>query len=100
MRMSLASLRVVRAMLADPSAQRYGLELTRETGVQAGTLYPILTRLEKAGWLEGGWEAIDEKLLGRRARRYYKLTALGLREARRALTREGMVVGAPGVLHG
>ena len=27
-------------------------------------------------------------------------TALGLREARRALTREGMVVGAPGVLHG
>lgn len=39
------------------------------------SLYPMLYRLEKRGWLKGTWE---EKGAGRR-RRYYRLTPRGLR---------------------
>ena len=40
---------------------------------QAATLYPLLYRLEKRGWLEGRWV---EKA-GQRRRRFYRLTARG-----------------------
>ena len=85
MRMTVETLKVLGVFVQDPAEGRYGLELIRASGVQAGTLYPILTRLEKAGWLEGDWEDIDEAAEGRRARRYYTLTPLGLREAGAAL---------------
>ena len=44
------------------------------------SLYPLLYRLEKRGWVEGRWV---EKA-GQRRRRYYKLT----REGRRVLSRQ------------
>ena len=37
------------------------------------TLYPLLGRLEKQGWVEGRWVEKPEQ----RRRRYYKLTAEG-----------------------
>jgi PadR family transcriptional regulator len=39
------------------------------------SLYPLLYRLEKRGWIEGRWV---EKA-GQRRRRYYRLTAEGRR---------------------
>lgn len=49
----------------------------------AASLYPLLYRLEKRGWLQGRWV---EKA-GQRRRRYYRLTAHG--RAVRALRRHG-----------
>jgi PadR family transcriptional regulator PadR len=40
-----------------------------------GTLYPALHRLEKAGLLEGRWQALPNG----RQRRYYRITEKGLR---------------------
>lgn len=77
---------VLAALLAEPEAQRYGMELMAETGQPSGTLYPILVRLEKAGWVETAWEDIDPHAAGRPARRYYTLTADGAEAARTALT--------------
>ena len=65
---------------------RHGYDLcklieTRSRGVlvfHVASLYPLLYRLEKRGWIEGRWV---EKA-GQRRRRYYKLTA----EGRRTLT--------------
>jgi DNA-binding transcriptional ArsR family regulator len=59
----------------------YGLELSRQTGVGPGTLYPLLERLESGGLVEGSWEAGDPESLGRPRRRYYRLTGLGVTEA-------------------
>ena len=42
--------------------------------------YPILFRLERAGWLESRWEDGDPKALGRPRRRLYQVTALGARK--------------------
>jgi PadR family transcriptional regulator, regulatory protein PadR len=57
--------RVIKVFLEDPGKPRYGFELMRLTGQPSGTLYPILGRLERAGWLAGGQEDIDPHAEGR-----------------------------------
>jgi len=60
---------------------RHGYEIskqirTRSDGVlsfNVASLYPLLYRLEKRGWIEGRWV---EKA-GQRRRRYYRLTPAG-----------------------
>jgi PadR family transcriptional regulator PadR len=82
-RMTTSVLKVVAALLADPAAERYGLQLMQATRLPSGTLYPILVRLERAGWVESRWEQTDPAAEGRPNRRYYRLTADGTAEARR-----------------
>jgi PadR family transcriptional regulator, regulatory protein PadR len=86
-RMTIPTLRVLAALLGDPLGEHYGLELCRAAGLPSGTVYPILARLEGAGWLTSTWEDIDEQAEGRRRRRYYRLTGTGLASARAALTK-------------
>jgi DNA-binding PadR family transcriptional regulator len=77
LRVTAAVSKVLAAFLEDPEADRYGLELMRFSGHPSGTLYPILLRLQKAGWVETRWEEIDPVAAGRPARRYYRLTPDG-----------------------
>ena len=61
--------------------QRHGYEISKlietrskgELRFHIASLYPLLYRLEKRGWIEGRWV---EKA-GQRRRRYYKLTPEG-----------------------
>jgi PadR family transcriptional regulator len=62
-----------------------GAEISRATKLASGTLYPILFRLERAGWLESRWEVEDPKALGRPRRRFYRVTALGAQNVRAAI---------------
>jgi DNA-binding PadR family transcriptional regulator len=62
----------------------YGLEISKLTGTSAGTLYPILARMESREWIEGEWEEIDPIAEGRRPRKYYKITEKGIPVAREA----------------
>ncbi len=73
--------RVVLLFLQDPSRHYYGLEIAREAELQRGTLYPLLGRLEDAGWISGERESIDPTVEGRPPRTYYRLTDEGLRQA-------------------
>ena len=75
---------ILGAFLEDPTAERYGFELIRATKQPSGTLYPILVRLEKAGWVEAHWEEVAADA-GRPARRYYRLTTDGAVAARTQL---------------
>jgi PadR family transcriptional regulator len=81
-RMTTSVMKVVSAFLADPSVDRYGLDLMRDTALASGTLYPILVRLERAGWVESRWEDIDPAAEGRPSRKYYRLTPTGVTSAR------------------
>lgn len=72
--------RVLRAFLEDPAADRYGYDLMKATALQSGTLYPLLTRLKEGGLVDAYWETPAEE--GQRPRRYYRLTAEGVRWAR------------------
>ncbi|WFE41605.1 PadR family transcriptional regulator [Micromonospora sp. WMMD998] len=85
MRLTIPVIKVLSALLAEPDAPRYGLDLMRLTGLPSGTLYPVLHRLQAADWLAADWEAVDPVAAGRPARRYYRLTGEGTRSARLAL---------------
>ena len=85
MRVTVPVAKVVSVLLAEPDAERYGLDLMKATGLPSGTLYPLLQRLQQAGWVAAHWEDIDPAAEGRPARRYYQLTAEGVTAGRQAL---------------
>jgi PadR family transcriptional regulator len=80
-RMSSETLRILGAMLEDPMAWHYGLGLSEEAEVAKGTIYPMLARLERSGWLESRWEEQGPEDEARPRRRLYKLTGYGERAA-------------------
>ena len=66
------TLAVFRAFLG--GRWRYGYDLSRETGIPSGTLYPILMRLSARGLLESRWEETESS----RRRRGHRLTGEGI----------------------
>ena len=57
---------------------RYGFDLADKTGLQTGTVYPSLRRLESSGLVRSSWES--DKVARREqrpARRYYEITRAG-----------------------
>lgn len=57
---------------------RYGFEIMDVTGLESGTVYPVLRRIHRSGWVRARWEdASQAHKEGRPRRRYYELTPLG-----------------------
>lgn len=83
-------MKVLRVLLDNPSADVYGLELSRATGLKSGTLYPLLDRLEAADWVSSHWEDVDPASEGRPRRRFYSITGFGAHEARMLLLEHGV----------
>jgi PadR family transcriptional regulator PadR len=63
-----------------PELWRHGYDLARSTGLFSGTLYPLLVRLERDGFLESRWEASEHP--SRPRRHFYRLTVDGCALAR------------------
>jgi PadR family transcriptional regulator len=80
-RISLQTLKVLEAFLENPTDELAGADVQKRSGLASGTLYPILLRLESAGWFVSRWEAIDPAAAGRPRRRLYRLTPNGLTRA-------------------
>jgi len=76
---------VLEVFLQDPQMVRYGLELGAATGLASGTIPPVLARLEGVAWLESRWEDVEPSSVGRPRRRFCRLTAVGVGQARAAL---------------
>jgi len=74
------TLAVLDVLSSRPQAWRYGYDLTKETGLKSGTLYPLLMRLSEQGLLESEW--LPSPQPGRPARHAYRLTSRGLSAAR------------------
>jgi len=77
MRMTLATTLVMQAIGA---GHRHGFDIVDVTGYPTGTVYPALRRLERDGYVRSRWE--DDRSArrdGRPARRYYELTASGVK---------------------
>jgi len=94
-RVSRQMLKVLKMMIERPLIPCSGAEIGRQVDLGSGTLYPLLQRLENAGWLKSQWEKVDPSEAGRPRRRLYKLTGRGQTLAARALAEVQM---APGVL--
>ncbi|MEV6596214.1 PadR family transcriptional regulator [Actinoplanes sp. NPDC051346] len=83
------TLRLFEALLADPARWRYGYDLSKQTSLASGTLYPILMRLADQRLLETGWEPSDEP--GRPPRHIYRLSSDGVTLARQRLAARASV---------
>jgi PadR family transcriptional regulator, regulatory protein PadR len=92
--------RVLRLMITDPSAAHYGYDLMKAAKLPSGTLYPMLARLQKDGLVDSEWEAQREDAGGRPPRKYYRLTAEGLRVARLELAQSASPAPARRAGHG
>jgi len=77
------TLALFEALLADPQRWRYGYDLSKQTTLASGTLYPILMRLTEQKLLETEWEPSDEP--GRPPRHIYRLTTDGAALAQQRL---------------
>jgi PadR family transcriptional regulator, regulatory protein PadR len=94
-RVTIAVARVLRAFLDDVTKDRYGYDLMRETEFPSGKLYPILARLQKAGWLDRERENIDPSAERRPARTLYRLSPTGITAARQELAVLAAEFGQP-----
>ena len=71
---------VLSVLLQQAQAWRYGYDLSKETGLKSGTLYPLLIRLSDQGLLEAEWRQPLQP--GRPPRHAYRLTEAGAALAR------------------
>lgn len=78
------TLKVLGTFLLPKIDKLSGAEIARETKLHTGTLYPILARLEDAGWLTSEWETEAPSELGRPRRRLYQITGRGVRKTQAA----------------
>ena len=83
LRLSSQTLRLLDIFLQRPTDWRYGYDLSRDTALKSGTLYPLLMRLAEPGILETRWEMSQE---GKPPRHMYRLTKMGLEFAREKVT--------------
>lgn len=84
-RVTAQTLKVLGALITCAQSEISGAEIARSTKLASGTLYPILMRLEEAGWVESHWETADPHKLCRPRRRFYCVTGVGAMEARAAV---------------
>jgi DNA-binding PadR family transcriptional regulator len=83
--LSIASITVIHAVA---SGIHYGFDIIDSTGLPGGTVYPALTRMERDGFLRSSWEPVEAARAARRPpRRYYRVTADGVRVLNDALAR-------------
>lgn len=76
-RLSITAVSVLQAIA---NGVEYGFDVIDQTGLPSGTVYPALSRLERDGYVRSAWEAdAVAHAEGRPARRYYRLTAPGVR---------------------
>lgn len=66
----------------------YGFDIADRTGLQTGTVYPALRRLETLGFVLSNWESEEiARRHQRPARRYYEITDTGLADLAVAMKR-------------
>jgi PadR family transcriptional regulator PadR len=84
---------VVLCALLEAAGPQHGLALMNTTGLPSGSMYPILDRLERAGWIVGTWETLDPSVERRPRRRNYELTGEGLRVTRSEIVKASTAYG-------
>jgi DNA-binding PadR family transcriptional regulator len=82
-RLSVQTIAVLEALVAQPGEWSYGLQIAASTGLKSGSLYPILARLAERGLLESQW--LEPEKPGRPARHAYRLTGEGRAALKAAL---------------
>ena len=88
----------VAVLAAINQSVRYGFDIMDATGLPSGTVYPILGRLERDGYVRSKWESHTVAQREKRPpRRYYEITASGSRALTTSLEHYHTLGGRLGV---
>ena len=82
LRLSPQTVMVLDTFLEAPKDWRYGYDISRDTELKSGTLYPILMRLADHELVETCWQTTES---GKPPRHMYRLTPAGVRSAKAQL---------------
>lgn len=83
--LSMLCLKVLACFLDDAREETAGSDIMRAVGIASGSLYPMLVKLEAAGWIHGRWEEGAPRDIGRPNKRLYRITREGRMELRRVV---------------
>ena len=76
LRMTTTTWKVLDVLVgASPEDPMFGLRICDRAELGSGTVYPVLDRLERVGWVSRRWES--EQPIGRPKRCYYTVTDTG-----------------------
>lgn len=88
-------------VLLHPSEEWYGFKIAQKIHRSTGSVFTILTRLERNGWAISEWETREASERGAR-KRLYRLSPEGAARARTVLAerrpRQPVPVPCPGIL--
>jgi PadR family transcriptional regulator PadR len=90
---SRQTLALLAALLGRCQSWRHGYDLSKETGLKAGTLYPLLMRLNEQGLLESSWQ--EARRPGLPPRHVYRLTVSGVALAQEQIRTEAEAASVP-----
>ncbi len=93
-RVTPATLAVLAALVGS-GEDLHGFAIAQQAGRPTGSVYPILDRLGRIGWLTSYWET-EHPQEGRPRRRFYRLEPDGLQAARALLAERR--AGNPGLM--
>lgn len=85
-RMTLQGLKALQAFMIEPTMELSGADIAKSASLLSGTLYPLLIRFEKVGWLKSRWEDSNPVEIGRPKRRLYRITGAGQAAFRNSLS--------------
>lgn len=67
MRLTRNFVAVATTLMEQPFGRFWGYDLTKQSGVRSGALYPMLAKFLELGWLTDGWEQLEALPAGRHA---------------------------------
>ena len=76
MRRTYTAVTIARVLLAEPDKLHWGAGIIATTRINPGSVYPILKRMEEAGWVTSELEDMSE-VHSRPPRRFHRLTEKG-----------------------
>jgi DNA-binding PadR family transcriptional regulator len=92
-RLSITAVSILQAIA---NGYQYGFDVIDHTGLPSGSVYPALSRLERDGLVRSAWENEQHAHReGRPARRYYRLSAPGVKALAEAAAYYRALLPAP-----
>lgn len=95
---TVAFLRILELFIANDKSSYCGSDVMRFLNLPSGTVYPLLTRMTNAGWLNRELENVNPKLVGRPAKRFYQISSTGLKEGKRLISSQKVPITADAII--
>lgn len=97
-RVTVAFLRILAFFIGNEKKMYCGSDVMKQLNLPSGTVYPLLLRMTKAGWLDRELENVNPKEIGRPAKRFYQISATGLKEGKRLISSQKVPITADAII--